>query len=338
MDVSTLRQLPESSYVSPNKQRSDFEKIQNTASAAELNYLTPKTDVFQKTQETSPVTEETSAVKPEKMQISYKFDLFYELSQEVSMEMGQNGKERFVNLAASVSEKFQSNFSLSIDPVGSFMNGTKESLKISPETTNSFFDAVENLSEMSPESLENFFKESDKFFEELKKTYGDAGGSFDEIKQTMQDQAKKFFDAVSAIKQDAAGQLEAPEGEAQAALPESTENEQNNALQMQNGQMVSQSDYQDFLKNFSEYARKFRENMVKNFISSIIPRETSNKKEIEAPENSEGQNPESDAVKNEMIKRANANQGQGPVNPYAISFKSESYSVSMMSARLNISA
>ena len=65
--------------------------------------------------------------------VSFQFDLFYSLTSKVEAKMGQSGAERFVDLSASVAETFQSSFSLSIDGVGSFMNGTDKSLDISPE-------------------------------------------------------------------------------------------------------------------------------------------------------------------------------------------------------------
>ncbi|HEY9068621.1 MAG TPA: hypothetical protein VIV61_00065, partial [Candidatus Ozemobacteraceae bacterium] len=136
------------------------------------------------------------------LRIAYHFDLFYQLSQKVQARMGQSGQQRFVETAASVSETFKGSFSLQIDAVGSFLNGTDKSLNISPETANQFMDAVDGLAELSPDGLQNFLKESDKFFGELEKTYGEAGGAFDDINARMKAQATAFFDSVKTVRED----------------------------------------------------------------------------------------------------------------------------------------
>ncbi|EKD84206.1 MAG: hypothetical protein ACD_39C00180G0001, partial [uncultured bacterium] len=160
-------------------------------------------DVFEKTANAKPAKQKDSSavadenapqtIKSDGLNISFQFDLFYELTSKVEAKMGQKGAERFVELSGTVSETFMGSFNLSIDAVGSFMNGTDKSLDISPEVTGEFFDAVEGLADLSPEALENFLKESDEFFASLEETYGPANGAFDQIKSTMQEQAKAFF-------------------------------------------------------------------------------------------------------------------------------------------------
>lgn len=248
-----------------------------------LQQKSPKTiqDTFEKAPEKLP--EKTTAQQPieaDGLNISFQFDLFYELSSKVEAKMGQSGAERFVELSGKVSETFMGNFSLSIDPVGSFMNGTEKSLEISPETTNEFFDAVEGLADLSPEALENFLKESDEFFNELENTYGEAGGAFDQIKGLMQEQAKAFFADVEATRQAA---LEAPEqnSEGTPAIPAGTEaipqpsSETEDAplitLTLKPQQSASQDDYQAFLEDFLNYASKFRQQMFDKLLSSRMP-------------------------------------------------------------------
>ncbi len=228
---------------------------------------------------------EAGSIQAGGLNISFQFDLFYELSSKVEAKMGRQGANRFAELSGKVSETFMGNFSLSIDPVGSFMNGTEKSLEISPETTGEFFDAVEGLADLSPEALENFLKESDEFFNELEATYGEAGGAFDQIKGVMQEQAKAFFADVEQARADALGggaATEALPAEGEAALPAANtdisallpttdkENGNGSLIEMffKPEVKVSQSDYQDFLKDFVEYAEKFKQQMFEKLFNS----------------------------------------------------------------------
>jgi hypothetical protein len=242
-------------------------------------------DVFEKT--ATPATEKNAtgandktpeSIQTEGLNISFQFDLFYELTSKVEAKMGQKGAERFVELSGTVSETFMGNFSLSIDAVGSFMNGTDKSLDISPEVTNEFFDAVEGLADLSPEALENFLKESNEFFAELEKTYGPADGAFDQIKNTMQEQAKAFFADVETARQEAlaapaqpAVTPELPATEAPPAVQVSAdtpEGEQLIELLFQPDKKIGQQEYKNFLEEFWNYAEKFRQQMLEKLFSN----------------------------------------------------------------------
>ncbi|HAE37373.1 MAG TPA: hypothetical protein DCG57_01905 [Candidatus Riflebacteria bacterium] len=246
-------------------------------------------DIFEKTGNTRPaekrdksaVSDDKSpkAVQAEGLNISFQFDLFYELTSKVEAKMGQKGAERFAELSGTVSETFMGNFSLSIDAVGSFMNGTDKSLDISPEVTNDFFNAVEGLADLSPEALENFLKESDEFFASLEKTYGPANGAFDKIKSTMQEQAKAFFADVDATRQKVLGGPVAtealPGASAGAALPAVEAPAKSNAQQLiellfQPEKKVSQADYKDFLKDFAAYTEKFRQQLFEKLFNNKL--------------------------------------------------------------------
>ncbi|MFZ2960399.1 MAG: hypothetical protein WA705_26260 [Candidatus Ozemobacteraceae bacterium] len=248
------------------------------------------------------VTQDTNGLK-----ISYQFDLFYELSQKVSAKMGQKGVDRFTEVASKVSETFKGAFSLSVDPIGSYMNGTDKSLDISPETANRFMDSVDKLADLSPEALQNFFKEADTFFGELEKTYGSANGTFDDINKAMQAQAQQFFDGVQGIRQDAIDEASAALSDLGTAalpadtqpstaltgavttglqsastvaslLPDSTESSDGLIpLSLSNG-TATKEEYQNFLQGFSDYVRKFRAQMLQDFFSSSFARPTSSKK------------------------------------------------------------
>lgn len=237
-------------------------------------------DVFEKAPEKKPEENGSkNAVEAGGLNISFQFDLFYELSSKVEAKMGRSGADRFVELSGKVSETFMGNFSLSIDPVGSFMNGTEKSLEISPETTNQFFDAVEGLADLSPEALENFLKESDNFFNKLKETYGEANGAFDQIKGLMQDQAKAFFADVDGARKMA---LEGPKI-AENTLPAATAKPESLPASAESGQAplitltlkpektASQNDYQAFLEDFFNYAMKFRQQMFDKLLNSRMP-------------------------------------------------------------------
>lgn len=261
------------------------EKKENAA-AKGLKHLQ---DVFEKTSSARPadkkdnpaVTDDKTpqAVQADGLNISFQFDLFYELTSKVESKMGQKGAERFVELSGTVSETFMGNFNLSIDAVGSFMNGTDKSLDLSPEVTGEFFDAVEGLADLSPEALENFLKESDEFFASLEETYGPANGAFDQIKTTMQEQAKAFFADVDSVRQAAlagpAGTEALPEPSATEALPaaELPESESGNQLielLFQPEKKVSQEDYKDFLKDFLAYTEKFRQQLFEKLFNNKL--------------------------------------------------------------------
>ncbi len=230
------------------------------------------------------------------LNISFQFDLFYELTSKVQAKMGQDGANRFMELSGKVSETFMGNFSLEIDPVGSFMNGTDKSLEISPETTSEFFDAVEGLADLSPEALENFLKESDEFFAELETTYGEADGTFDQIKGMMQEQAKAFFADVDNARSSMFGA-----GESQEAVPESeaatlpaadatsllpatgsaSDDSESSLIEMffKPELKVSQSDYQSFLEEFMNFAEKFKQQMFEKLLGNRNPYEKAVKSE-----------------------------------------------------------
>ena len=211
----------------------------------------------------APTTTENSG-RGEGLKISYSFDLFYQLSQKVSAKMGQKGTERFFELSETVAEKFQGSFSLSIDPVGSFLNGTDKSLDLDPEVTEEFFDAVEGLAELTPEALENFLRETDDLFNALEGTYGEAGGAFDEIKAQIQSQAQKFFDQVGDVRDGGKNVAAIPLTEAvdelpppEADLPESRE-----VSEPLVGKRIPHEPYQEFLKEFLEFAKRFRQSVM----------------------------------------------------------------------------
>lgn len=211
--------------------------------------------------------------------VSFQFDLFYSLTSKVEAKMGQSGAERFVDLSASVAETFKSSFSLSIDGVGSFMNGTDKSLDISPEVANDFFDAIEGLTKQGPEALENFLKKSDAFFDELEATYGNMDGAFDTVKEQVQAQAKDFIAQVGDAQQFVNGGVE----EDQKSLfdqvsnllagnseeVEEPDDSGNNLIKMFAKPEISatQEQYKDFLEKFIEYANKIKESMFNELMA-----------------------------------------------------------------------
>lgn len=241
------------------------------------------TDVFEKTTDSSsPATDEAEKAKTEEadssgaggLKIAFQFDLFYELSQKVSVKMGQKGLSRFTEVASKVTETFKGNFSLSIDPVGSFMKGTDASLNISPDTTNAFLDSVDGLATLSPNALENFLKESDRFFSEIEKTYGSAGGAFDGIRDQIQGQAKQFFADVKTVQEkmvsgETALPVGAPAAQQIPASGDVTSGTDLLPLTLGNGNKVTKEQYQDFLKGFQDYVNRFRQQMLKDFLSTI---------------------------------------------------------------------
>jgi hypothetical protein len=233
---------------------------------------------------------DTRSIQAGGLNISFQFDLFYELTSKVEARMGRQGAERFVELSGKVSETFMGSFNLSIDAVGSFMNGTDKSIDISPEVTGEFFDAVEGLADLSPEALENFLKESDEFFAELENVYGKADGAFGQIKSLMQEQAKAFFADVGSARNNAAKNLEnAASPNTEPELPEAETSDISSALATlaaESGKKpslielffkpetkVSQNDYQDFLADFFEYAEKFKQQMFEKLFASRNPYE-----------------------------------------------------------------
>lgn len=212
------------------------------------------------------------------LRVSMHFDLFYQLSQKVTARMGQSGGKRFTEVASTVAETFKGNFSLTIDPIGSYLKGTEKSLDISPETANSFFNAVAGLADQSPQALEGFLKESDKLFNELEGKFGEAGGTFDELKKQVQDQATTFFRQVAATRGQAAGQPVTGQTADQATLedaqqllpPGSTAGKDASATPVVAGKngMINSQGYQDFLKNFIDYVQKFQKQSLLDFFSS----------------------------------------------------------------------
>lgn len=228
----------------------------------------PVSDIYEASApaaESAEATDAAGQAKSDGLRISYHFDLFYQLSQKVQTRMGQSGQDRFIETTGTVAETFQGNFSLEIDAIGTFMKGTDAALNVSNETANEFFDAVNGLAELSPEALENFLKESGEFFDELERTFGEAGGAFDEIKAQMQAQAKAFFEGVSAIRGEASG--EATDTEAAPAIPETTESteaaspEIKLAVGPQKGLGVREDVYRKFIDSFLEYIRRYSETL-----------------------------------------------------------------------------
>ncbi len=241
-------------------------------------------DTFEKSPEVTTSEEEVDATgnsKDPKLNISFQFDLFYELSQKVEAKMGQKGAERFYEVSSSVSETFMGNFSLKIDPVGSFMKSTDASLNIDPEVTGEFFDAVEGLADLSPESLENFLQESEDFFNKLESVYGNAGGTFDAIQEQMANQAKAFISDVGATREAAMGgseeQIELPDSDdavtadASAIATENGNDSENSdliSMVMDPSVKMKPADYKEFLKTFLDYTQKFQQQMMKKFFES----------------------------------------------------------------------
>lgn len=233
----------------------------------------PVSDRFEKAEvaKKGPQTTNGQAVKAEGLNISFQFDLFYELSTKVEAKMGQSGATRFVELSASVAETFESSFSLKIDAVGTFMHNTEKSLEISPETTNRFFDAVEGLANFDAESLETFLQETKNFFAELEEIYGPADGAFDQIRSQMETQANDFFANVQQVREEAIGapeeasQLEQTAPATNAAVTSPIE------LTYRAGQMIEADDYQDFLSSFAEYANKFKHQLLQRFFADLQP-------------------------------------------------------------------
>lgn len=265
--------------------RSMFEKLNQLFEKGKSEALPAQTrngkkvdgDVFEKapvpTTETQP---EKTPAKSGELNVSFQFDLFYQLTSKVEAKMGQSGAERFVELSGSVAETFAAGFNLKIDGVGSFMKNTDSALEISPQATSEFFDAVEGLADLSPEALENFLQETEDFFAELKNTYGDANGEFDDIKNQMQNQASAFFAEVKSAREQATGDI----GEFFAeALPEEQEPEVAAVADKPQGEpglirmaqkpdmLIPTDNYQDFLKKFIDYTEKFRQQMLESFFS-----------------------------------------------------------------------
>jgi len=209
------------------------------------------------------------------LKISMHFDLFYKLSEKVTARMGQSGGRRFAEVASSVAETFKGNFSLKIDAIGSYLNGTDKSLAISPETANSFFDAVSGLADQSPEALQSFLKESDKFFNELESKYGESGGTFDDLKKQVQQQASEFFKQVTTTRNQFAGEAAAAPDVLPAAetAQQALANPANQLIPIAFGKddAVSSDQYQAFLKSFAEYVRKFRDQTIQDFFK--MPRQ-----------------------------------------------------------------
>ncbi|MGM0600499.1 MAG: hypothetical protein ACQETH_11875 [Candidatus Rifleibacteriota bacterium] len=223
------------------------------------------------------------------LNVSFQFNLFYELSQKVEKKMGQSGSQKFSEVSTSVAETFEGSFNLKIDGLGSFFKNTDSALNISEETTNEFFDSVEGLADLSPEALENFLAESEDFFAELEDKFGEAGGAFDQIKDQMQQQASAFFSGVRAIRGQEGGsenQIET-NPEAEVAAVENSAGDVDQALAALNSEqsktdstselikmankpdmMVSKEKYQEFLQSFIEYSERFRQEMFSGLLSN----------------------------------------------------------------------
>ncbi len=249
----------------------------------------PPVDSFEKTFLSADEAENNAGSSSSNgLRISYHFDLFYELSQKVSAKMGQKGLNRFTEVSAGVAETFKGSFSLKIDALGSFLNGTDKSLNISPETANRFMDSVAGLADLSPESLEQFLSEADSFFADLEATYGEADGAFDDIRDQMKSQANQFFDSVAQIRNEASGEAQPPEIELPDALLETSAKLASEfplgfiPLSDGSGMEFPARDYKSFLSNFLKYVEQFRKNTMKDFLASL-PRPTGAGKPMESP-------------------------------------------------------
>lgn len=244
-------------------------------------------DVFEKApvqpMETQNEVPAENSGKGNELNISFQFDLFYQLSTKVEAKMGQSGANRFVELSGEVAETFMGNFELEIDGIGSFFKNTDSALNISPETTGEFFDAVEGLTDLSPESLQNFLQETEDFFSELETVYGEAGGAFDQIKEQMQQQASSFFADVKSAREEAMGSMDenlaagaealsetpAETGAPTNAEPPATSDKEPGLIKMtfKPDMLVPTDNYQDFLQKFLDYTEKFKQQMLEGFFN-----------------------------------------------------------------------
>lgn len=242
-------------------------------------------DVFEKSpaQKAEKATDSQKPSSDSELNVSFQFDLFYQLSTRVEAKMGQSGATRFAEVSGTVAETFKGSFDLKIDGVGSFFKNTDSALEISPETTNEFFDAVEGLADLSPQALEKFLTETEDFFTELENVYGEADGTFDQIKEQMQQQAKSFFADVGTIREEAVGDTSAAMGEIESAqipteaLPGGAANNpdvkreapgQNLIKMLFKPELSVPADkYQDFLEKFIDYTEKFKQQMLENFFN-----------------------------------------------------------------------
>jgi hypothetical protein len=271
--LETMKKALEENHVNRSAQENKHQKrIKN------------RKDTFEKTQIPAEKTE-GSDNKEKSLDVSFQFDLFYQLSTKVEAKMGKSGLNRFTEVSSTVAETFAGNFNLKIDAVGSFFKNTDDSLEVSAETANEFFDAVEGLADLSPEALENFLAKTENFFNELKETYQDESGVFDGIKEQVKAQASEFFSQVDSAR------TQAMEFESQDALPgaatadvaiapdqvETEAQADNNLIQMAFKPEISvnQDQYKDFLQKFLDYSEKFRQQMLENFFG----RNSSNKSE-----------------------------------------------------------
>lgn len=263
-----------------------FEKGKPEASPESGGKKKINADVFEKAP-TMPIAPQNEVPaentgKGNELNISFQFDLFYQLSTKVEAKMGQSGANRFLELSGEVAETFMGNFELKIDGVGSFFKNTDSALNISPETTGEFFDAVEGLTDLSPESLQNFLQETEDFFTELENTYGEAGGAFDQIKEQMQQQASSFFADVKSAREEAMGSMDdsmsaiaeetgaAPaEAEAADAQAPAQSDKEPGLIQMtfKPDMLVPTDNYQDFLQKFLDYTEKFKQQMLESFFN-----------------------------------------------------------------------
>lgn len=263
-----------------------FEKGKPEASPESGGKKKINADVFEKAP-TMPIAPQNEVPaentgKGNELNISFQFDLFYQLSTKVEAKMGQSGANRFVELSGEVAETFMGNFELKIDGVGSFFKNTDSALNISPETTGEFFDAVEGLTDLSPEALQNFLQETEDFFTELENTYGEAGGAFDQIKEQMQQQASAFFADVKSTREEAMGSMDdsmsaiaeetgaAPaEAEAADAQAPAQSDKEPGLIQMtfKPDMLVPTDNYQDFLQKFLDYTEKFKQQMLESFFN-----------------------------------------------------------------------
>jgi len=259
-----------------------FDKVKPESAPEATDKKKLDRDVFEKSPvqpAEAPKTTPAENVSGE-LNVSFQFDLFYQLSTKVEAKMGQSGANRFAELSSEVAETFAGSFNLKIDGVGSFMKNTDSALNISPETTNEFFDAVEGLTDLSPEALENFLQETEDFFNELESVYGEAGGAFDQIKEQMQQQASSFFadvksareSAMSGLEQDLASAAEklgltAPQAESAPAASAETPYSEPITMAFKPEIQVSQANYQDFLQKFLDYTEKFRQQMFESFFN-----------------------------------------------------------------------
>jgi hypothetical protein len=274
MDVQKLPSLNSLSLKAPTPETDHQAQLAAAKTTAPEN-LTLGVDTFQESARALEKSADKAIAATGGMKLSFHFDLFYSLTQKVSMKMGQSGAQRFTEISASVSETFQSRFSLKIDGVGAFLKGTDASLNISPELTDRFFDAVEGLSDLSPEALESFLEETDAYFGELEKQYGPLAEALDDVKETIKNQATSFINQVQSVREDAIeNPLLSERSTANDGQKKSAGSPTAIAVPQVKDLLVSQDDYQQFLDTFLKYAQAMHKQLIQDFFKGTEKKES----------------------------------------------------------------